>query len=335
MKITKQTALPAEVTGLSIERDPRGGNPQTHGILSAHVPASEREAYTAHALAVRQSSGAEGYLQERLADRAALAFWRLDRVARWEAVSLEAQQRRFQDDLQSPDALHDALSHLNPAPLYALNLRGSLKALSELTGEVQHAFLSDPTCAESYAQDSDREALGWAALLDGADLSALPAEVRESLGIDLLSALTETWDIDPARVARAMLGCKSTRNEVQDVADWSWRVEPDELPRLITEAARAAGTDWHPWLLRKRYGASGTAGKVRAIAARLPMLLEQEQAQATEPDSKRLEKITRYEAHLERVLYRALHELEVARRERQGQDTPAPLRVVLDERAER
>ncbi len=334
MKITKQTAPPVEVTVLSIERDPRGGNPQTHGILSAHVPASEREAFAAHALAVRQSSGAQGYLQERLADRAALAFWRLDRVARWEAVALEAQQRRFQDGLSSPDPVYDALRQLNPAPLSALNLRDSLKALSELTGEAGHAFLSDPECAESYAQDSEREALGWAALTDGADVAALPAEVRESLGFDLLSALPETWDVDPAHVARAMLGRKPTRDEVQAVADCNWTVEPGELPRLITEAARAAGAGWQPWLLRKQHEVGITAAKVRVIAARLPMLLEQEQAQASEPDSRRLEKITRYEAHLERVLYRALHELEVARRERQGQDTPAPLRVVLDERAE-
>ena len=153
--------------------------------------------------------------------------------------------------------------------------------------------------------------------------------MREPLGIDLLTALVETWDIAPARVARVMLGRKPTRDEVQAVADWNWSVEPDELPRLITEAARAAGADWHPWLLRKLYGASGTAGKVRAVAARLPDLLRQEVAQATEPSTQRLEKIARYESHLERVLYRALHELEVARRERQGEQTLAPLRGVL------
>jgi len=37
-------------------------------------------------------SGARGYMQERLADRAALALWRLDQVARYEAVSRMAQR---------------------------------------------------------------------------------------------------------------------------------------------------------------------------------------------------------------------------------------------------
>jgi hypothetical protein len=72
------------------------------------------------------------------------------------------------------------------------------------------------------------------------------------------------------------------------------------------------------------------AGQVRLLAARLPVLIEQEWAQSAEPDTRRLEKIARYEAHLERVLYRALHELEAAQRGREGQDTPGPLRMVLE-----
>jgi hypothetical protein len=38
----------------------------------------------------------------------------------------------------------------------------------------------------------------------------------------------------------------------------------------------------------------------------------------------------RYEAHLERVLYRALHDLEALRREGGGDPTPGPVRGVFD-----
>lgn len=48
------------------------------------------------------------------------------------------------------------------------------------------------------------------------------------------------------------------------------------------------------------------------------------------PSGDMLEKVTRYKPHLERVLYRALHGLEAARRQDEGQDTPGPLRGVVD-----
>lgn len=48
------------------------------------------------------------------------------------------------------------------------------------------------------------------------------------------------------------------------------------------------------------------------------------------PDGDPLARATRYEAHLERVLYWALHDLEAAWRQAEGQDTPGPLRGVVD-----
>ena len=333
MKTTKQNSEAVELASLNIERDPRGGNPQTHGILSMHVPASEREAYTAHALAIRQSSGAQGYLQERLADRAALAFWRLDRVARWEAGQMEADLRRWSDRQQTPDP-YASLLPPKGVPLDARDLTGTLAALAELTGEDARVLLNDPDTVSLCASDAELEAEGWAVLASG-DPATLPAEMVNTLGIGLLEALMTIWHVSSVKVGRVLLGRKPTAAEVEDLESWDWEVTSDDLPGLLDLCKGAAGASWATWAMHKRYETIGKAGKLRRLAARLPILIQQEQERATEPDSKRLEKITRYEAHLERVLYRALHELEVARRERQGQDTPAPLRVVLDERAER
>lgn len=305
---TEQTVLPPVP-------DPRALNAMRHGILSELVPSWERDAYAAHAQAVRESVGAVNYLQERLADRAALALWRLDRVARWEAGEMQAEQRRFLDRLHSREAgLGAAFAGLLPSvPLDRRGLRESLEALAELTGEAAHAFLSDPQTAESYARDLDREAAGWAVLVARGEPSALPAELAGSLGLDLVSALLDRWDVNPARVARMLVGRKPTRDEVEAVTDGDWTVEPHELPALVGEAARVAGEGWGRWLLEMQHTASLKAGQVRAVAARLPVLLEQELAQATEPNTSRLEKLARYEAHLERVLYRALGELEATR----------------------
>ena len=333
MKITKQTVMPAE-GGLSMERDPRGGNSQTHGILSTHVPASEREAYTAHAQAVRQSSGSQGYLQDRLADRAALALWRLDRVARWEAQQMEADLRRWNDRQQVADpfaALHSA--QYEGQPINARDLGGTLEALAELTGESARTFLTDPDTATLYATDTDLEAEGWAALESG-ELGTLSVETVGTLGIELLQALMTVWKVSPAKVGRVLLGRKPTATEAESLEEWDWEITLGDLPELLKLCRQAAGAGWAKWALYKRYDAIGKATKLRMLADRLPMLIQQEQARTVEPSVERLEKIARYEAHLERVLYRALHELEAARRERQGQDTPGPLRMVLDERAD-
>ncbi|GGR22516.1 hypothetical protein [Deinococcus ruber] len=330
MKITEQSqdVLPPEP-------DPRASNAARHGLGSETVPTWEREAYAVHVQAVRASSGAQGYLQERLADRAALALWRLDRVARWEAGRLETEQRRFFDHLRSTkQEAESPYGSVASSPLDARPLRESMRALAQLTGESVTAFVSDPASAEHYAQGYDDEAAAWEALRAGADPASYSNDTAATLGVELLTALQEEWNLNAGRVARALLGRKATRQEAQDIADWNYEVGPGDLGGLVTEAARLAGAAWDHWLMTKQYEASSKAIKIRMIAARLPALLQQELAQSTEPKTPDLEKITRYEAHLERVLYRALHELEAARRERQGQDTPGPVRMVLDERAD-
>ncbi len=101
------------------------------------MPPSEREVYAQHAQAIREASGAQNYLEQRLADRAALAFWRLDRVARWEVAEQERDQRRFFDGLESgmsKSFQNPNMEEMMGVPINARGLEGSLWALSELTG---------------------------------------------------------------------------------------------------------------------------------------------------------------------------------------------------------
>ncbi|MPY68438.1 hypothetical protein F8S09_17445 [Deinococcus sp. SDU3-2] len=301
-KTTDQTTLPPLP-------DPRAMNGVRHGILSELVPAWEREGYAAHARAIRESVGATDYLQERLADRAALALWRLDRVARWEAAELEADHRRFHDRLRSK-VVTFGLPDVESAPVDALSLRDSLAALARMTGETEAALVRDLETVELVAADRDREAQAWEAMREG-DLERLTTDQVEVVGVPLLADLQNEWDADPARLARLMCGGKASKQDAQAVADWDWTVEPQELPPLVAEAVRLAGSEaWSAWLLRQQLKASREAQQLRAVLARLPDLMRQELLQATEPDTKRLEKVARYEAHLERVLYRALRELQ-------------------------
>ena len=335
-EITEQTQSAAQaVELLPPAPDARALNSMQHGMTSQLVPLAEREGYAAHVLAVRTSTGATTYLEQRLSDRAALALWRLDRVARWESQKIETDTRRWHDRQQEPDPFAALLaSQAQGVPIDARDLRSTLEALGALTGESGRSFLTYPETATLYATDTELEADGWAVLESGGDLATLSENTVAALGVELLKALMTVWNVSTSKVGRVLLGRKPTAAEVQSLENWRWEVEPGELPGLLQLCRQVAGSGWATWAMYKRYEASGKAGKIRKLAERLPMLVQQDQARAVEPDTKHLEKIMRYEAHLERVLYRALHELEAARRERQGQDTPGPLRVVLDERAD-
>lgn len=58
------------------------------------------------------------------------------------------------------------------------------------------------------------------------------------------------------------------------------------------------------------------------LGNRARLLLTERQAHAVVLTDAEVQKLQRYEAHLERVLYRALHELEAMEEKRLGKQTP-------------
>jgi hypothetical protein len=76
-------------------------------------------------------------------------------------------------------------------------------------------------------------------------------------------------------------------------------------------------------------------GKIRQAESRLKNQLELQSAEqkakrgsALLPSPEALDKIVRYEAGLERQLYRALNQLERLQRMRQGETIPAPISLI-------
>jgi len=59
----------------------------------------------------------------------------------------------------------------------------------------------------------------------------------------------------------------------------------------------------------------------------LARMLDQLRRTRILPDEAQLEKVRRYEWHLERALYKAMHELQRLQAARQGQLVPAPVAV--------
>lgn len=308
---------PAEV--IPPDRDPRGGNAQRHGILSEHVPPAEREAYAAHVRAVRQSSGARGYLQERLADRIALAMWRLDRVARYEAAVSAAEQRSALQGIEEQ-------KEYGPAGM----VTKAYTRLHMMVGESAAHLRKDPALSEDQAARHEEAARQLDALADGGSGEGL--EVNAAFMVaDLLTEHLQRLKVKPAAIVQALTGRKPKAGEVEYIEANDWEYEPEELPGLVRLWRTRLDDHMSGALLRSLAGgerlkaqavrdAQREAGEVHTDALSLAAL----------PGPKELEKVTRYEAHLERVLYRALHELEAVQRRGEGQDTPGPLRGIVD-----
>lgn len=300
-------------------RDPRGGNAQRHGILSEHVPPSERAEYAAHAQHIREGTGASTYLEQRLADRAALALWRLDRVARYEAAQVSTAQRAARASIEKG-------SEYGPEG-QAVKAWARLAAVCGLSAELLQA---DPTRAEEEAQRFEGYAAHFRRWASGGSAEGLTDGEAMNLG-EALGGELEDRGARPAEMVRAMMGRPARRGEAASIEEGEWTYEPGELPGLLTFAREYLGAEAGAVLGELAQAEGQRADRLRAALGAALSAQSDVLALATLPQAQVLDKVTRYEAHLERVMYRALHDLEAARREREGKPTPAPLRGVPGE----
>lgn len=306
--------------GQTVERDPRGANPQRHGILSEHIPPSEREAYAGHVEQIRASTGAKTYLEQRLADRAALALWRLDRVAAYEAAQIREAQR------STRAAIAEGLGMRGTA-----NVTRARERLAEVVDTSPQVLAAVPRFAEHRLSERERHAAhfeNWAA---GGGAEGLGETEAAYLGGQLAA---ELLDADPparaADMVRAMLGRPARRGEAASVEGHKWTYQPGEVPGLLAFYRQFWGDEAGEMLGESAQFEREQAQKIREAQREARSAEADALALAALPSDSEAQKITRYEAHLERVLYRALHDLEASRREREGRDTPGPLRGVLD-----
>lgn len=311
-EITKQNA--GEL--LPPEPDKRALNARTHGLTAQTVPPDERESYAQHAQQVREASGAQSYLEQRLADRAALALWRLERVARYEAAQVSAGQLRARQ----------AIEESSPYGI-APPVTKAREVLSELCG-LPYSLLSAQRVEalaaqfEGYALTLERWGKGGSA----EDLSELWAL---HLGKLLADELLDT-EARPSDLVKAMTGNPARRGQTASLEGGEWLYEPHEVPGLLGFAREFWGEETGEALAQLAQGQRLKAAKIRGAWGEAQAAYSDALALSSLPSPETLEKITRYEAHLERTLYRALHDLEASRREREGKASAPPLRGVIE-----
>ena len=271
-------------------------NATRHGISSPApvVPGLERyEDWEGHRNGMLESLQPHGHLETVLAERVAILSWRLHRVTRYESGAIATSQERVEEDV------NDDLRFL-------ISLRGNLHAAShpaDISFEdkdnrsIYNALKRFPTLDSGrILRGKDASSIVWSVHMAAqrAIGEEISAEDLHLPGVPEGAWLGELPNMKQEDVKVCLVS-------IAQVADEA----PEDLLETATERAR----------LISIYS--------KTAAEQTGMLIDVLRRERSLPDGKTLEKIARYEAHLSRQMYHALHELEnLQKRRKTGEGTP-------------
>jgi hypothetical protein len=267
-------------------------NAMQHGIRSPApvVPGvEEAEDWEEYRDGILESLSPEGHLELVLAERAALFSWRLRRVVRYETESIALYQERVEDDLARERRFESGPDHPEAVRGNAKSDRDDHRLLKRF------AKLEDDKPLSSL----DADLVIWAAMECAnkvAEGEVDPQELLESVSVPGLPA-TDSWEGYEGWTAGLV------RAVIEAVAHAT-----DEGPEELLEAATR--------------DARFKAERTKLEAEKVERDLRNMARERLLPDEKTLEKVARYEAHLSRGLYKALHELEALQVRRTGGAAP-------------
>jgi hypothetical protein len=267
-------------------------NATRHGISSPSpvVPGLEtQEDWQEYREAIMEHCSPSGPVMCELAERVALLTWRLRRVTRYEEESIAILQEQVEDDFHSRESFK---ASMRGEGIAATTHPVDIRFEAAYTKRTERAF----RCFPQEKPDKVLKAETAGAIVFGAYI-----EAKKRLGGALdwealaLPGLTEDDDIYelPAMRVEDVWGCI-------EVLAYAASVDPDEL---LDAAADEAG-----------YEARRAAGKKE----RMEEDISRKERERILPDEATLQKIARYEAHLSRQLYQALHALDILQGRREA-----------------
>jgi hypothetical protein len=267
-------------------------NATRHGIRSPApvIPGVEKkEEWEEHRDGVIESLSPVGHLEEVLAERMALLSWRLHRVIRYETESLALFQKKADDDLAKE-------RRFESGPDRPEAVRGNAKS-DEQDYKLLKRFskMKDDKRLSSF----DADIIIWGAM-ECADKVAEgevdSLELLESISVPGLPD-SDSWEGYEGWTAGLV------RAVIEKVAKAT-----DEEPEELLEAAIRS--------------AKWKAERSKLEAEKVELDLRNMARERLLPDEKTLEKVARYEAHLSRLFYKTLHELEALQTRRSGGSAP-------------
>jgi hypothetical protein len=274
----------------------KGGGPKTaqgkavvqwnaacHGITSPKpvVPGLEtREAWESHLEGIMENLSPVGHLEVTLTERVALLSWRLHRVTRYETGAIAISQETIEDDIHDRDRFLSVMKHKGFESTHPEDIRFEAKYYKQS----HNALRRFPSLgADKILKGTDASSVVWSVLMEAKKAAGedIDVEVLDLPGVPDDAMIEEL----PAMKVADVRGC------VEAIAAYV-SLDPDKLLELATyEAGCEARSAAH----KKEEVEQEISRKVRERIL---------------PDEKTLAKISRYEAHLSRQLFHALHELE-------------------------
>jgi hypothetical protein len=270
-------------------------NATRHGISSPApvVPGLEkREDWESHLEGVFGNLSPVGHLEVTLTERVALLSWRLHRVTRYETQAIAISQERIEEDIHKREMFVRSLRERNYASTHPEDVRFE----AEQDRRTHNALKRFPSLApEKTMSGEDASSVVWGVLMVAKRWSGeIDVEQLELPGVPEDAMIEEL----PSMRASEVNGC------VRSIALAAGR-DSDELLLAATEEARSS-----------RVGSEHRKEEMEGEVSR-------HRRERILPDEKTLEKIARYEAHLSRQMYQALHELEnLQRRRTTGEGVP-------------
>jgi hypothetical protein len=258
-------------------------NAVRHGISSPKpvVPGLENtEDWESHLEGIMENLSPVGHLEVTLAERVALLSWRLHRVTRYETGAIAISQETIEDDIHDRDRFLSVLKHKGLESTHPVDIRFEAKHYKQAHSALRRFPSLEP---DKTLKGSDASSIVWGVLMEAkkASEAEIDVEALDLPGVPENAAIEEL----PAMKVADVRGC------VEAIAAHV-SLDPDDLLELATYEA---GCDARSAAHKKEEVEQEISRKVRERIL---------------PDDKTLEKISRYEAHLSRQLYHALHELE-------------------------
>jgi hypothetical protein len=264
-------------------------NATRHGIRSPApvVPGAEKaEDWEEHREGVLESLLPEGHLEEVLAERVALLSWRLHRVTRYETEAIALFQEKVEEDLaeRRRRPFSDVLGPAHPQEVRnkVMEAKSTERLLKRFPDLPDDKALSGDEAAAILYAVDEQT--GEEAGLEEVSFPALPEDLE----------LFEEFEGWTAGLVRECMVAIASRAEE----------DPQKLLMSAVEDAR-----------RSVIRAKKAAGEMERDLKRMSR-------ERLLPDEKTLEKVARYEAHLSRGLYKAMHELEALQARRTGGAAP-------------
>jgi hypothetical protein len=267
-------------------------NSSKHGLRSNApvIPGLETsEDWEAHLEGILQSLQPEGHLEQVLAERVALQSWRLHRVTRYEREAVALTQESVEADFHAADN------------------SSSLQTISTLKSNLERT-------------NQTRELIGQLKEFgENEHLPSSPALNAVNLAYERVNNVVAE---DISQLELPGIPQEVTNNDLRRFRGWTVEL----VKEAIGAYAECAGRRFEDLYNQIEEDAQKQVDRLKASLEReqrgMESQLDRLHRERLLPEDKTLEKIARYEAHISRQMYQALHELEALQTRRGGGSAP-------------